>query len=148
MARLSRPPALLAAAPRLIGYADKAAAERDRDRRRMAENAARRLYNTARWRALRLEVLDRDGWLCRQTGVLLVPGRVADHSAVVDHIEPHRGNLALFWDPANLQSVAKSWHDSDKNRQDRRRGGARSQRSASRCRRTHFAPTRRRRICT
>ena len=33
---------------------------------------------------------------------------------VVDHIIPHRGNLTLFWDMTNWQSLCKQHHDSDK----------------------------------
>lgn len=121
MARLSRPPARLSAPPRPIGYPDRAAAERARDRRRAVENEARRLYNTKAWKVLRKEIIARDGGRCRQTGVLLVGAVNAPNSPVVDHIEPHRGNPALFWDPDNLQTVAKSWHDSDKQRTERRR---------------------------
>jgi 5-methylcytosine-specific restriction enzyme A len=29
-----------------------------------------------------------------------------------DHIEPHKGDMAKFWDPANWQSLCKSCHDS------------------------------------
>lgn len=69
------------------------------------------LYSTKRWRALRLVILERQGWLCKQTGVLLVDGRDKPNAAVIDHIQAHRGDLALFWDEDNLQAVAKSWHD-------------------------------------
>lgn len=81
------------------------------------------LYRTARWRALRLEVLRRDGWTCRQTGVLLIGKHPAPDSPVVDHIVPHRGDEALFWDPANLQAVAKGWHDAEKQRLERKGEG-------------------------
>ncbi|WP_232729590.1 HNH endonuclease [Herbaspirillum huttiense] len=37
--------------------------------------------------------------------------RAAD---IVDHIEPHRGDEAKFFDPNNLQSLCKSCHDSIK----------------------------------
>lgn len=37
-------------------------------------------------------------------------GRPA-RATVVDHIRPHRGNMALFSDPANLQSLCKRCHD-------------------------------------
>lgn len=121
MARLSRPPARLSAPAPRFGPADRKAAERERERKRRAENEARRLYNTAAWRRLRLEVLDRDDWTCRQTGVLLTSEPNRPNSATVDHIEPHRGDPDLFWDPGNLQSVAKSWHDRDKQRIERRR---------------------------
>ena len=30
---------------------------------------------------------------------------------VVDHIVPHRGDMRLFWDPGNWQSLSKRCHD-------------------------------------
>ncbi len=42
----------------------------------------------------------------------------ADDSPVVDHIKPHRGDETLFWDPSNLQTVSKAYHDSEKQKQD------------------------------
>jgi 5-methylcytosine-specific restriction protein A len=30
---------------------------------------------------------------------------------VVDHIKPHRGDMALFWDPNNWQGLTKADHD-------------------------------------
>lgn len=119
MARLTRPPATLAAAPVAVGFSDRAAAQRARDQARRQTNEARRLYNTARWRALRLVILERDSWTCRQTGALLIGRAPAPNSPVVDHIRPHRGDLALFWDPDNLQAVAKGWHDTEKQRQEK-----------------------------
>jgi 5-methylcytosine-specific restriction protein A len=113
MARLKRlglGPAPLAP---MIGHQGRDAAQAARDRLR-AQDEARRLYQTKQWRDLRLVALERDGWMCKQTGVYLVEGRTADNAAVVDHIIPHRGDLALFFDLDNLQSVAKSWHDSEK----------------------------------
>ena len=32
-------------------------------------------------------------------------------ATVVDHIIPHRGDLKLFWDENNLQSLCKPHHD-------------------------------------
>jgi len=32
-------------------------------------------------------------------------------ATVVDHIKPHRGDMVLFWDPRNWQSMAKVCHD-------------------------------------
>lgn len=99
-------------------------AEAVRLKARDANSEWRGWYKTARWRKLRLEILDRDGWTCRVTGVLLVGKYPADDSAVVDHIRPHRGDAALFWDPNNLHSVSKAYHDSEKQRIER--GAARS----------------------
>ena len=35
-------------------------------------------------------------------------------ATIVDHIKPHRGDNALFWDRENWQSLCKSCHDSIK----------------------------------
>lgn len=37
---------------------------------------------------------------------------------VVDHIVPHKGDPALFWDPSNLQGLCKSHHDGRKQREE------------------------------
>lgn len=57
----------------------------------------------------------REGWLnahplCAYCERL---GRVAAGS-VVDHIEAHRGDMALFWDRNNWQTLCKPCHDSVK----------------------------------
>lgn len=62
----------------------------------------RRLYRTPRWRALRLFVLTEEP-VCRRCGVAF--------SAVVDHMTPHKGDEALFWDRGNLQGLCKPCHD-------------------------------------
>ncbi|MGK7663365.1 HNH endonuclease signature motif containing protein [Marinovum sp. E06] len=55
-------------------------------------------------------------------------GRIeADTSKLVaDHIDPHRGDPAKFWDRDNLQCLCKACHDSDKQKQERRGGGGKS----------------------
>lgn len=35
---------------------------------------------------------------------------------VVDHVEPHRGDMVKFWDKTNWQSLCKLCHDSYKQR--------------------------------
>lgn len=60
---------------------------------------------TARWRKAR------DGWLrshplcvhCEQQGRV----RAANE---VDHIQPHKGDIVLFWDNTNWQSLCKPCH--------------------------------------
>lgn len=76
--------------------------------------------NTARWQRLRLRIAKRDGWVCQATGVALVGRYPAANSLVVDHIVPHRGDPALFWDETNLRAVSKAWHDSVKQGQEKR----------------------------
>lgn len=42
-----------------------------------------------------------------------------DHPATVtDHVIPHRGDHALFWDPANHQPLCKRHHDQKTARED------------------------------
>ena len=60
------------------------------------------LYSTSRWQVLRRQVL-RAHPICQACGK-----EVAD---TVDHIVPHRGNPALFYDPGNLQALCKACHD-------------------------------------
>lgn len=65
----------------------------------------RRLYNSARWRATRR------GWLanhplcaqCDRNGVT----RPGDQ---MDHIVPHNGDLSLFWDSDNWQTLCAECH--------------------------------------
>lgn len=40
-------------------------------------------------------------------------GRVTA-AAIVDHVIPHRGDMQLFWDSDNLQSLCKTHHDATK----------------------------------
>ena len=65
----------------------------------------RKLYLTRRWRDLRAEVLQ-DEPLCRECRG---QGRV-EPSTDADHILPHRGDLALFWNRANLQGLCHACH--------------------------------------
>ena len=106
---------------------DRQSQQRARDAIRRAENKLRKLYNTKRWRVeTRPEVLERDGWLCQGCAekhqLTDVPNR--PDSAIVDHIKPHRGNLALFWDWDNLQSVCKAYHDSEKQKLEKASAGS------------------------
>lgn len=99
--------------------------EAGRTRRRIAWAPWRAWYATERWRALRLEVLARDLWRCQWPGcgVTLKGGRDHDRAAVVDHVRPHRGDEALFWDVSNLQALCKRCHDGAKQRAEAAGGG-------------------------
>ena len=63
-------------------------------------DATQRGYG-AKWRKLS-KAWRRDHPLCAKCGR---PGQV------VDHIQPHRGDPALFWDRDNLQTLCKPCHD-------------------------------------
>lgn len=87
------------------------ASERARSKERIETTPYVGWYKSAAWQKLREQVLVRDLYTCRQTGVLLTGKHPAPNSPVVDHIKPHRGNYEMFWDIDNLQLVSKRWHD-------------------------------------
>jgi 5-methylcytosine-specific restriction protein A len=66
---------------------------------------ARRWYYTARWRALRSQVLGAHP-LCV---VCLHDGQVTA-ATEVDHIVPHRSDPVLFWNYHNLQALCVTCH--------------------------------------
>jgi 5-methylcytosine-specific restriction endonuclease McrA len=66
-------------------------------------------YNTARWQELRMRVFTRDRFTCRMPGCGRLEGNTS--RLVCDHIRAHRGDAALFWDEANLQTLCKPCHD-------------------------------------
>lgn len=69
----------------------------------------RQLYQTPEWKALRLKVLIRDRFRCwceECQGRFAIP-----RAGVVHHLEPHRGNVHLFFLESNLSSRTKRCHD-------------------------------------
>lgn len=46
-------------------------------------------------------------------------GRV-EAATVVDHITPHRGDMTLFWNESNWQSLCATHHSRDKQREEAR----------------------------
>lgn len=84
------------------------------DRRSRGAVQWRRLYNTAAWRNARASQLA-DVPLCERCTKL---GRVTA-ATVVNHRRAHKGNLALFYDPENHESLCKPCHDSERQSQER-----------------------------
>lgn len=124
MGRLKTMPARLGAAPRRMASAAAPASDKPADHPPSAPATSarphwKRWYHLARWKRLRREVIREAEYICAQTGVILMDGGRGPNAAVVDHITPHKGDPVLFWDKRNLQAVAKSWHDSDKQRIER-----------------------------
>lgn len=74
---------------------------------RTARRRAGGWYKSKRWQDLRDRQLYKQP-LCE---CRLHAGRTVK-AEVVDHKIPHKGNSALFFDPENLQSLAKQCHDS------------------------------------
>lgn len=77
---------------------------------RSSRTTAERGYG-ARWQRARLAYL-REHPLCSMHDRL----GFAVPATVVDHVEPHRGDMVKFWDESNWQSLCKHCHDSHKKR--------------------------------
>lgn len=80
----------------------------------------RKLYNTERWRKLRIAIFKRDRFTCHWPGCGRVEGNTSQ--LVADHRRPHRGDERLFWDEGNLWTLCKPCHDGPKQRAEQ--GGA------------------------
>lgn len=78
-----------------------------------AELSARKRGYTTKWEKARLTFLKRNP-LCR---LCALEGRLAPAN-VVDHVIPHRGDNALFWDRGNWQPLCTTCHSSTKQRQE------------------------------
>ena len=78
---------------------------RARSRDKARPSASKRLYDR-RWQKYRRVFLIDDPFCCRcEQDNRLVP------AAIVDHIEPHKGDYDLFWDEDNHQALCKRCHD-------------------------------------
>ena len=76
----------------------------------MTGNSPPRLYGR-RWGKVRARFLAAHP-LC---AMCQADGKVTE-ATVVDHITPHRGDPALFWDADNWQPLCKPCHDRHKQR--------------------------------
>ena len=61
-----------------------------------------KVTRTARWKVLRMAILERDGFRCKACGV---GGRLE-----VDHIKPVRTDPELSYEPGNLQALCAACH--------------------------------------
>jgi 5-methylcytosine-specific restriction enzyme A len=91
----------------------KGAAEVKRELDRQRPSAAARGYGS-RWRRARMRFLRRNP-LC----AACCKGGRLEAATVVDHVVPHRGNRALFWDRANWAALCKCCHDAKTAREGR-----------------------------
>jgi len=76
----------------------------------------RRWYKTQRWQRLRDEVLLRDLFTCQRPECGRIEGDTSQ--LVCDHVRPHRGDEALFFDRSNLMTICKPCHDTIKQREE------------------------------
>ena len=63
---------------------------------------SQKVTRTKRWKVLRMAILERDGFRCKDCGC---GGRLE-----VDHVKPVRTNPELSYDPINLQALCPSCH--------------------------------------
>lgn len=87
--------------------ARKAARDARADKKR--GTSSQRGY-TGAWDKARKEFLARHRW-CRRCGA---------PASVVDHVIPHRGDQAIFWDKTQWQPLCTPCHSGAKQRQERR----------------------------
>lgn len=72
------------------------------------------LYDSTAWRNLRKQQFNRDP-LC----AMCQAQNITTLATVADHVKPHKGDINIFYDSDNLQSLCKLHHDSSKQRQER-----------------------------
>jgi 5-methylcytosine-specific restriction enzyme A len=66
-----------------------------------------------KWKAARAEFLRQNPWC-----VFCARRKVRTPATVVDHIQPHRGNLSLFWSRTNWQPACYTCHNAAKQSQE------------------------------
>ena len=79
----------------------------------------RKLYKTKAWKSLRLECFKRDIFICQTCGEhTQTEHHTQPNAAICDHKIAHKGNEVLFYNINNTQTLCKSCHDGDKQRQE------------------------------
>ena len=73
--------------------------------RKIHQRHSKVVTRTKRWKALRMVILERDGFKCRTCGLTGRGGRLE-----VDHIKPVRTHPDLSFEPGNLQALCTHCH--------------------------------------
>lgn len=76
----------------------------------------RKWYSLRAWKDLRWSVLTDAEFTCCRCRYVSSDGRGSD--LIADHVKPHRGDAALFWDRDNLQCLCVPCHSRDKQREE------------------------------
>lgn len=84
-----------------------------RDQRSTEAAAYRKLYKISRWQRLRERQMTAHP-LC----AYCLQQEDVTPATVCDHVRPHKGDEALFFDPDNLQSLCAPCHDRIKRREE------------------------------
>ena len=69
------------------------------------------------WYQMRVTIFARDNYLCQLCGCICIEGHPLK-KPVCDHIVPHRGDVELYYDMDNLQTLCASCHSRDKQREE------------------------------
>ena len=85
-------------------------------------------YHSSEWRAVRLQVLERDGYLCQPCKRA---GRITP-AKTVDHIEPLRTNWSRRLDLDNLETICRQCHNAKHIERTQTRGKKRQRQDISR----------------
>lgn len=94
-----------------MAQGSRSQASREYELRRRATKPWRKWYTTPQWQSLRANQLSKQP-LCERC----LSRGIVTRATVAHHIEPHKGNPTLFYNPANLASSCKSCHDIDEQR--------------------------------
>jgi 5-methylcytosine-specific restriction protein A len=109
MGKLSNLRPSISTLPSRIAFTQDAAAK---DQRTIGPPAWKKWYSLKRWKDLRWSVLVRDLFTCAMCHTV----QPDPSDLVADHIKAHRGNVLLFWDPKNLQTLC-AWPCHNKHKQ-------------------------------
>jgi 5-methylcytosine-specific restriction enzyme A len=90
--------------PAFLNHSARFNAERARAQQAKRDPVAQALYATREWKTLRAQVLRESNGRCATKNC-------ARAACIVDHVRPHRGINALFFDRDNLQALCKRCHD-------------------------------------
>ena len=97
--------------PMFAGHSQRWHSERHAAINRDRDPMIAALYRTQAWLSLRALVLSEAHEQCATKGCV-------QRASVVDHVIPHHGSSALFFDRANLQALCKRCHDRKTARED------------------------------
>jgi 5-methylcytosine-specific restriction protein A len=92
--------------------------EADRSRHRREVNPWRKWYDEPEWRRMAWACKVKASFICAMCGTIAA----AKGDAIADHVTPHRGDRALFFDETNLQCLCKACHDGRKQAEERAAG--------------------------
>ena len=104
---------------RIIAAGQRCPCQRQRDAERKARFDRTRPSPRERGYDSKWDLARKDFLIAHPLCVMCARAGIATPATVVDHIKPHRGDRALFWNRANWQPLCAHCHNSHKQRQER-----------------------------